>query len=103
MAGRQQKIRGGGTGAALAVRVVPGASKNEIVAILEDGTLRIRLTAPPVEGRANRALIEFLADVLEVSRSQVDIVAGENSRNKLISIIGIDPHTVQERLLRKIG
>lgn len=103
MAGRQQKIRGGGTGAALAVRVVPGASKNEIAAILEDGTLRIRLTAPPLEGRANRALIEFLADVLDVPRSQVDIVAGENSRNKLVSIIGVDPQTVQERLLRKMG
>ncbi len=103
MGAKREGIRGGGTGAALAIRVTPGASKNEIAAILDDGTLRIRLTAPALEGRANRALVDFLANALDVPRSSIDIVAGENSRNKLVSILGIDPQTVQERLLRRMG
>jgi uncharacterized protein len=98
MRSKRPQIRGGTTGAALAIRVTPGAKRNEIDGFLEDGTVRIRLTAPPVEGKANAALIDFLSKVLGVRRSDIEIVAGETSRNKLVAINDIDPATVQERL-----
>ena len=85
-------------GAALPVKVVPRASKNEIVGVGEDGTLRIRVTAPPVEGAANEAVIELLADVLGIAKSNIDIVAGLAGTTKLVSIIGIDPIQVDAKL-----
>ena len=103
MAAKKQTMRGGRAGAALAIRLTPGDKKNEIDGFLEDGTIRVRLTAPPVDGKANRALIEFLSEVLGVHLSDIEIVAGETSRNKLVSILDIDPQTVQERLLKYQG
>jgi hypothetical protein len=79
--------------------LTPGAKHNEIDGFLEDGTIRIRVIAPPVEGKANAALIEFLSSVLGVRRTAIEIVAGEKSRNKLVTISDIDAATVQERLL----
>jgi uncharacterized protein (TIGR00251 family) len=60
--------------------------------------LRIRLAAPPVDGAANDALIRFLAERLEVSRSAVRIEAGASSRSKVVAIDGIDPDTAARRL-----
>lgn len=100
---KQPQMRASSMGAALAIRVIPGAKRNEIDGILDDGTIRIRLVAQPVEGKANSALIEFLSKILGVRRSDIEIVAGEKSRNKLVSITDIDPHTVQERLLNYRG
>lgn len=95
---RRYHFHDGKAGSALAIRVVPGASKNEIAEIMTDGTLRIRLTAPPVEGRANVALIDFLSKVLDIPRSKIVIVAGETRRNKLVSILDLDSETLQEKL-----
>jgi uncharacterized protein (TIGR00251 family) len=103
MASREFNLHNGKTGSALAIRVTPRASKNEIAEILADGTVRIRLTAPPVEGKANAALIEFLSDVLKVPRSKIDIVAGINGRDKLVSILDIDAETVHERILNNLS
>jgi len=100
---RPFRLHNGQKGAALAVRVTPRARKNEIVEVLSDGTLKIRLTAPPVEGKANQALVEFLAEVLEVPRSRLEIVAGESGRDKLVSVIGLDAETVQARILRHLA
>ncbi len=74
--------------ATLSVRIQPRASKNEIV-VREDGGLKIRLTAPPVDGAANEALIRFLADKAGVPKSQVEIVSGHTSRDKIVRISGI--------------
>jgi len=103
MTSREFKLHNGRTGSALAIRVTPRASKNEIAEILSDGTVRIRLTAPPVEGKANAALIEFLSDVLKVPRSKIDIVAGINGRDKLVSILDLDAETVHERILNNLS
>ncbi len=84
---------------AITIRVIPRSSRNEISEILEDGTVKIRLTAAPVEGQANTALIKFLADVLEIAPSRIEIVAGHRGRDKLITISGLDLHTIQERIL----
>ncbi len=72
----------------LAVRIQPRSSKNGIV-ILPDGALKIRLTAPPVDGAANEALIAFLSRTLQVSKSQIEIVSGHTAREKRIRIAGI--------------
>jgi uncharacterized protein (TIGR00251 family) len=82
----------------LLVYVQPRASRNELAGV-HDGRLRIRLTAPPVEGAANEALLRFLADWLEVPRSAVRIVAGDSSRRKRVVVTGLSP-ALTERLLR---
>ena len=75
MTPRKFRLHDGKKGAAMAVRVTPRASKNRIVDILSDGTVKIHLTAPPVEGKANEALVKFLASILNVPVSRVEIVA----------------------------
>ena len=82
----------------LVIRVIPRAKKNGISEILDDGTIKIRLTAPPTEGKANMVLIEFLADLLDVSVSKIEIVKGEKSRMKLVTIQNIDPDTVDKKI-----
>ena len=72
----------------LSVRIQPRASKNEVVA-MENGGFKIRLTAPPVDGAANEALVRFLAERLSVSKSQIEIISGHTGREKLIRIKGI--------------
>lgn len=87
------------TGATFAVRLHPRAKKNAISGALGD-TLKISLTAPPLEGRANHACIEFLADLLKLPRSSITIAAGQTSRNKLIRISGVSAAGVEARLRR---
>jgi uncharacterized protein (TIGR00251 family) len=99
---RKLNLHDGNRGAALAVRVTPRARKNEISEIMSDGTVKIRVTAPPVDGKANEALIEFLADVLDVSPKKIEIVAGATGRNKLVSILGLDADDVQRKILAQV-
>ncbi len=94
----QLKITEAEGGATFAVRVVPRASRNEIVGVHGDA-LKVRLTAPPVGGRANEALIAFLAKRLGVRKSQVEIGAGATSLRKLIRVIGLVAQEAEERLL----
>ena len=95
-------LHDGKKGSALAIRVTPRATRNEIVEILSDGTVRIRLTAPPAEDKANNALIQFLSEVLDVAESRIEIVAGISSRDKLVSIIDLDADTVHQKILRQL-
>jgi uncharacterized protein (TIGR00251 family) len=82
---------------ALSVRIQPRASKNEVIR-REDGGIKIRLTAPPVDGAANEALVRFLADTFSVSKSRVAIVSGHTSRDKIVRIEGVGKADA-ERLL----
>jgi uncharacterized protein (TIGR00251 family) len=84
-------------GATFAVRVHPRARKNAITGTLGDA-LKLSLTAPPADGRANDACIEFLAGVLRLPRSSVTIAAGLTSRNKVVRASGLSASTVAERL-----
>jgi uncharacterized protein (TIGR00251 family) len=92
------KIKQGKGGAAFAVHVIPRANKNEIVG-LEGEQVKIRLTAPPVEGEANEALIAFIAETLHVPKKRVEIVGGETSRHKLVAVLGLPPAEVEAKLL----
>jgi uncharacterized protein len=83
-----------------AVRVQPRARRNEIVG--ESGeALKLAITAPPVEGKANAACIQLLAEVLKLPKSSVSIAAGETSRNKLVRVVGITAEQLRERLDRR--
>jgi uncharacterized protein len=94
-------IRDTPSGATFCVKVHPRARKNAITGEVGDA-LKVALTAPPVEGRANEACIAFLAEVLNVARSSVTIAAGESSRNKVILVSGLWVMQVEARL-RKGG
>ncbi|HEX3050684.1 MAG TPA: DUF167 domain-containing protein [Aggregatilineaceae bacterium] len=97
---REFKITDAQQGAAFTVRVVTRANEVEIVGIQDDGSLKIRLTETPNEGRANAQLIAYLAGVLEVDPSQIEIVAGEDKPNKIISVEGVSPNWIEQRLVR---
>ncbi len=99
---REFKFHSGRFGAAIAVRVSPRASKNEISEIMKDGTIKIKLTTPPVDGKANQALIEFLSELLGIPPSKFEIVMGSTNRNKLIAIEGIDAEMLQKRITELI-
>lgn len=79
------------------VRVQPRASRNALVGV-EEGALRIRLTAPPVEGEANRALVRFLAEALGLRPAQVRLVAGGRSRRKWVEVEGLSAQELTARL-----
>ena len=69
------------------IKVQPGAVKNEIVGVQED-TLKIKINTPPVKGKANRVLIDFLAKKLRVKRTEVEIIGGHTSKVKKIKVGG---------------
>ena len=85
-------------GCTLAVRLHPGARKNSVTGVHADA-LKIALTAPPVDGKANEALIEFLAASLHLPRARIAIVAGATSRTKTIRITGRSAAEVATALL----
>ena len=86
--------------ATLSVRVQPRASRNEVAGLVGE-TLKIRLTAPPVEGEANAACLKFLAKLLDLAPSRLAIIRGDRSRNKVVRITGLTQAEVHARLLRK--
>ena len=90
-------IRDTPAGAMFTVKVHPRAKKDAITGELGDA-LKVALTAPPIERRANDACIEFFAAVLKVPRSSVTIAAGQTSRRKTLRIAGLSAHEVRERL-----
>lgn len=90
-------IRDTAAGATFAVKVHPRARKNGITGVVGDA-LKLALTAPPAEGRANQACIEFLAEFLNVPRGSVTIVGGQTSRNKVIRVAGRTAAEIEARL-----
>ena len=84
-------------GVTFAVKVHPRAKKNAITGEVGDA-LKVALTAPPVDGKANEACIEFFAKLLKVPRSSVTIASGLTSRNKVIRVVGLSGKQVCERL-----
>jgi uncharacterized protein (TIGR00251 family) len=84
-------------GVSFAVKVHPRAKKNAITGEMGDA-LKLSLTAPPIEGRANQACIEFFANLLEVPRSSVTIASGQTSRLKVIRVAGLSAQELRQRL-----
>jgi uncharacterized protein len=90
-------VRDTGAGATFAVKVHPRAKKNAITGEVGDA-LKLSLTAPPADGKANESCIEFFAKLLKVPRSSVTIAAGLTSRNKVIRVAGLSAEDVRKRL-----
>jgi uncharacterized protein len=84
------------SGATFAVKVQPGAKKNAITGEVGDA-IKLSLTSPPIEG-ANQACVEFLTNLLKVPRSFVTIASGQNSRSKVIRVIGLAAEETRRRL-----
>jgi len=90
-------VREATTGLSFAVKVHPRARKNAITGTVGDA-LKLSLTAPPVEGKANQAVVEFFADFFQISRSSVTITSGETSRLKVVRITGITAEQLRQKL-----
>jgi uncharacterized protein (TIGR00251 family) len=80
------------------VKVVPKAKRDQILGFMGDGSLKIQVAAPPVDGKANQALVKLFAKTFDVPASQVSITSGKQSRRKLIKIDGISPQEYQIRI-----
>ena len=81
----------------ISVRVHPGANRNEVTGFT-DNVLHVRVAAPPVKGKANKELIDFLSRLFDVSKSQVTILRGHTARNKVVAIDGLNHEEVTKRL-----
>jgi len=90
-------VRDTSEGACLTVKVQPRAKRNAITGRVGDA-LKLAITAPPINGRANEACIEFFAELLNVPRSSVTIATGRSSRNKVIRVAGMSAAEVERRL-----
>jgi uncharacterized protein (TIGR00251 family) len=84
-------------GVSFSIKVHPRARKSAITGTVGDA-LKLALTAPPVEGKANQAVIEFFAELFAIPRSSVTIASGETSRNKIVRIAGLSRMAVEQRL-----
>ena len=84
--------------AALKLRIVPNAKRSEVAGEYGDA-VKVKVGAPAVDGKANAALLEFLAEKMGVPARAVTLVAGEKSRDKLVAVDGLEPEEARRRLL----
>ncbi len=84
-------------GVTFTVRVLPRSSRNEFAGE-QEGALKVKLTAPPVEGAANKMLVKFISGALKVPKSAVSIVTGETGRTKTISVSGVSAADIESLL-----
>lgn len=90
-------LRQTANGITFSVKVQPRARKNAITGIIGD-SLKLSLTAPPIEGKANQAVMDFLADFFDIPRSSVTIASGKTNRLKIVNIRGATLDHLQQRL-----
>ena len=81
----------------ITIQIQPNAKRNEVVGF-EEGVLRVKIAAPPVKGKANKELIDFLSQLIGVSKSSITIEKGLTSRRKVIAIEGLSQTQILERL-----
>jgi uncharacterized protein YggU (UPF0235/DUF167 family) len=98
---RDIRLHDGESGSALAIRLIPLASKNEVSKVLEDGTIEVKLAAR--NANLNDELKGFLSELMRVSKKRINVVAGKSQHEKLVSIIDIEPSKVQEIILENIA
>jgi uncharacterized protein (TIGR00251 family) len=99
---RRYVLHDGKRGSALALRITPRASRNQIVGLLDDGTIKVQLASMPDEDASNQELLAFLSEVLGVPKTRVEIVAGATGRDKLVSVLDMDAETAHERILAHV-
>jgi uncharacterized protein len=89
--------------ATISIRVQPRSSETGVAAIMDDGTIKVRLNAPPVEGKANEALIAYLADILDIKKSAIEIKSGHSARLKVLKIEGRSQETILKIIQKLIN
>ena len=87
----------------LALRVRPGAKRSALLARMPGGEWKVAVSAPPVEGRANDAVVELVSDLLGVRRSQVTLVRGASARSKVVEIEGLSAEVAEQRLAKALA
>ena len=80
----------------LLVHIQPNSSRNQVTSFT-DGILKVKIAAPPVEGKANRKLVEFLSDVLDIARGDIKIKSGLTGKHKTLAIFNVSPEELKER------
>jgi uncharacterized protein len=90
-------------GITLTFHVIPASKRNQLVGYLADGSLKIKIKAKPIEGRANSEIINFLAGLFEIKKSEIDIISGQTSRNKIVRIHGINKITFEKKISGEIN
>ena len=88
--------------ASISVRVHPNAIRSEVIGF-NDGVLQVRVASPPIKGKANKELIAFLSQALDIGKRGIQIVKGHTSRNKVIAIDGLTQEEVMKRLFSSGG
>lgn len=99
MDGRKFNLHDGRKGSALALRITPRATKDEIAEILSDGTVKIHLTASSSDQNINEILLKFLSSKLKTPISRMEIVAGARGRDKLVSVLDMDADELYKKIL----
>jgi uncharacterized protein len=89
--------------AVIKIKLIPRSSRNEIMGFMDDGTLKIRLTAPPVDGQANQAFVKYLAGILKLNSENVTLISGKTRHNKLVAITGISQEALTDLLKMQIA
>ena len=100
---RKFRLHDGKKGSALAVRVTPRAARNQVVGVLNDGTIKVHLDTTPEDDEMNRTLVEFIAGMLGVAKSRIEIVAGESGRDKLVSVLEMSTEDVHKKVIEELG
>ena len=98
LAHRKYHLHDGKKGAAFAVRVVPGSDKDEITAILENGIIQITLLSSDKQGENNQRLVNLLAKVFKVPKTQVEVVAGMSKQEKLVAILDMNTELANNKI-----
>ena len=99
MSEKKPQLREGRLGAALAIRVIPHAKQNEVVEIMNDGAIKIHLTAGGESDLLNQTLVSYLAQILGVPSANVEVIAGKTSSNKLVSVIDMSSDAVTQKII----
>lgn len=102
MSDRNFHLHDGQSGAALAIRITPRATSNQVAEILHDGTIRIRLVASTGD-EVNSVLKAYLSNILEVPESAIDVVAGQTGRDKLVSILNLSSKSAHKKIIEQLA
>lgn len=96
-------FKDGKAGAAISVRVSTRSPRTEFTGIMDDGTIKVKLTSPPIDGKANEELVKFLAGIMKIPKTNVEIISGHTSKNKLVVLFGVDSDRVNQLIVKELN
>lgn len=103
MSKREFNVTDASRGAALPVRIVPHADRTRLVAIEDDGTLRLELATPPMPGGENTLLVDYLADLFEVQPDAIQVLAGFEGNKKVIAVLNTNAVEIDRLIRQSLG